>query len=521
MAKPEKNILLGHNPLFPEETAPHIFLMFFALAIQLVASALSGVGFSLNGSFFWLAGFALWILWFLIMLIIVNPHTDTVLKNHREGVKRGALIIIISLILLGAVELATAIYVAPSVQRNNTTGDFAQLLIQMEHGFQYNDGTALQQQAAENLLRGKNPYAHANIIAALLKYHGSFDRVTPLRSGTLDVFPYPSESQLKEIWDSAIQNPSQSPPEIESRVCYPAGFFLLPAPFIAAGIKDIRIVYLIFIIAGLAYVIWKIPPSKRLLFIVFAAISLELWNSLADGETGSIVFPLLLIAWVSLDKNQLLSTVAMGLAVATKQTAWFFLPFYLILLWRKSGIRPLAFAVGIIAGIFILMNAYFILKTPTLWLSSLASPMTDPMFPIGVGVVSMVAGGVLNIRSALPFTILEAIIFIGCVVWYVSNAKQYPFAGPILAVLPLFFAWRSLWSLLLLRSNHYTCLHADRKGRHFGIETGSVRKVLNSNSQNSVHKVNHRDRHYVWIVSANPLHRKDVNAQNVKTRYQY
>ena len=37
----------------------------------------------------------------------------------------------------------------------------------MEHGFQYNDGTALQQQAIENLLSGKNPYAHANIIAAL------------------------------------------------------------------------------------------------------------------------------------------------------------------------------------------------------------------------------------------------------------------------------------------------------------------------------------------------------------------
>jgi hypothetical protein len=27
--------------------------------------------------------------------------------------------------------------------------------------------------------------------------------------------------------------------------------------------------------------------------------------------------------------------------------------------------------------------------------------------------------------------------------WYIRNAKRYPFAGPTLAVLPLFFAWRS------------------------------------------------------------------------------
>jgi hypothetical protein len=92
---------------------------------------------------------------------------------------------------------------------------------------------------------------------------------------------------LKEIWNDAIQSPSQSPPEIESKVCYPAGSFLLPLPFIAVGVTDIRIVFVIFVIAGLAYATWKIPAKKRLLFIIFAVISLELWNSLANGETGS------------------------------------------------------------------------------------------------------------------------------------------------------------------------------------------------------------------------------------------
>gem|GEM_PF-341813 len=444
--KKNENLLLSRlHTLFPDDLKPQVFLLFFALVIQLIASAISGVGFSLNTSGFWLAGFILWILWFVAMLFIVSPNTNNVLGNHRKFIKRGAMVVIALLALLGLTELVMAVWIAP--KENNPTNDFAQLLSQMEHGFQYNDGTALQQQAIENLFRGKNPYSNGNIIAALLKYNGSFDRVTPLRAGKLaNVFPYPSETQLKAIWDRAIHHPSQSPPELESRVCYPAGFFLLPAPFIAAGIKDIRIVYLIFVLIGLAFITFMIPPKKRLLFIVFAAISLELWNSLANGETGSIVFPLLLIAWVSLNKNLWLSAIAMGLAVATKQTAWFFLPFYLILLWHESGLKSLGFVCAIIAGIFILMNASFFIQSPSIWLASVTSPMTDRLFPLGVGIVSLVASGILNIRSSLPFTAMEAIVFIGCAVWYMRNAKRYPYAGPILAVLPLFFAWRSLWS---------------------------------------------------------------------------
>ena len=435
------------NTIFPMDTAPHIFLFFFALALQLVASAVAGVGFALNGNGFWLAGFVLWLLWFVAMLIIVNPRIDIFLRRYRDGIRRAAFTIFIVLTILGVLELVIALFVMPIVLRNDTQGEFAQLLGQMQHGFQYNDGTALQQQATENLLNGKNPYAHANIITALVKYNGSFDRVTPLRAGQLsDVFPYPTEDQLKMIWDKAITNPSPAPPEIESRVCYPAGFFLLPAPFLAAGITDIRIVYILFILAGLFYAVWQIPGGKRWLFIAFSVVSLELWNSLADGETGSLIFPLLLVAWVSLGKNRWLSAIAMGLAVATKQTAWFFLPFYLILLWRKSNIKSLAFTIGVVGAIFVITNAYYIAIDPKLWFTSILSPMVDPMFPFGVGIVVMVTIGALNIHSALPFTVLEALVFIIGAVWYIRKSKRYPYAGPILSVLPLFFAWRSLWS---------------------------------------------------------------------------
>lgn len=435
------------SALFPPDTPPHILLFFFAMAIQLVASAIAGVGFALTVRWYWLGGLFLWMLWFAVMFVIAAPHADNLFNRHRVGLRRGAIIIIISLVVLGIVELGTAIFISPAFERNYTAGDFVTLLEQMRHGFQYNDGTALGQQATENLLSGENPYAHANVIAALLKYNGSYDRVTPLRTGSLiDTFPYPTQDQLQQIWNTAIQNPSQPAPEIESRVCYPAGFFLLPAPFIALGITDIRFVYVIFVFGGLAYATWKTPGKKRLLFIAFAIVSLELWNSLADGETGSVVFPLLLIAWVSLGKNRWLSAATMGLAVATKQTSWFFLPFYLVLLWQKSGMKTLVFTCGVIGTIFIVTNAYFIALDPALWLKSILSPMTEPTFPLGVGIVAVVTGGLVNIQSSLPFTILEAIVFAGAIIWYIRNARRWPYAGPIISILPLFFAWRSLWS---------------------------------------------------------------------------
>ncbi len=125
----------GHNPLLPDEVAPHIFLMFFALAIQLVAAAISGIGYSLNQNVFCLVGFVLFTLWFIVMLITVNPHADKALNNHRMGIRRGALIVIVVFIFLGVAELATAVLVAPLAQRNNTNGDFTLLLRQMKRGF--------------------------------------------------------------------------------------------------------------------------------------------------------------------------------------------------------------------------------------------------------------------------------------------------------------------------------------------------------------------------------------------------
>jgi hypothetical protein len=73
------------------------------------------------------------------------------------------------------------------------------------------------------------------------------------------------------------------------------------------------------------------------------------------------------------------------------------------------------------------------------------APITDKMFPLGAGIISFVTGGVIRIESSLPFTVLEIIVLAGGILWYMRYARRYPHTGLFLAILPLFFAWRSMW----------------------------------------------------------------------------
>jgi uncharacterized membrane protein len=132
-------------------------------------------------------------------------------------------------------------------------------------------------------------------------------------------------------------------------------------------------------------------------------------------------------------------------AVATKQVAWFFMPFYLILILRTMGVKKMLLALAAVAAVFMAANAPFIISDSHLWLTSLIAPMTDDLFPLGVGVISLVSGGVLDIQSSLVFSLLEVLVGGLAVIWYFRNCRRYPHSGPLLAIIPLFFAWRSLW----------------------------------------------------------------------------
>jgi hypothetical protein len=425
---------------------PRISLFFIAVVVKLIASALSGIGFVVNSPALLISGTVVWLLFFALLFTIAVPKTDRLL-NHMRWLKPTSMSIFIALLIIGLMELAIVLTIGFSSVDIDILGEnTSQVLTSFDNTFAYNDATALCHQAVVNFIDGDNPYTESNIGSALAEYDVHLDKLTPLREGSFaEVFPYPETEQIELIAQEAIANPYNIPLELESKLGYPAGCFLVPAPFVILGIGDLRLVYLLIILPVLAYAVWKAPPGFRILTAAALLISLDFWNSLAAGETGFLCFPFLLLAWILPRKRLWLPALCLGIAVAIKQVALFFLPFYLILIFREEGLKKALSSLAIIAAAFLIFNAPYIIGNPGLWLSSVMSPMTDNLFPLGVGIITLVTGGIVDIQSPLTFTILELVVFAVVIAWYFRHCLRCPNTGPILAILPLFFAWRSLW----------------------------------------------------------------------------
>jgi hypothetical protein len=431
----------------PQEYTPRISLFIITIVIKLAASAVSGIAYVLNNAMLYITGIMLWLLWFAFLFIIAIPKADEWLHEYADQLKKSAQKIIIVVLVIGIVEfVGLSIIGLDALGLKEKNSNFSEVLTSLEESFNYNDATALCHQAAQNLIEGKNPYAESDIVSAMLKFDVPLSKLTPLRLGIFaDSFPYPTEEQMEQIYQQILDNPDAVPAELESCLCYPSGSFLIPALFLKMGISDLRIIYIILTVLALLYVIWIAPVRYRLLLAIIMVISLELWNSLLSGETGLLIFPFLLLGWILYKKHPMPSAIFIGLAATIKQVAWFFIPFYLILIYKTQGIKKAVQSALIILLIFTTANLPFIIYDAALWYNSVLSPMIHNMFPLGVGIVTLVTSGLVDIQSSILFTVLECLVLLSGIIWYYRNCRSYPQAGPLLAVIPLFFAWRSIW----------------------------------------------------------------------------
>jgi hypothetical protein len=423
---------------------PRIQLFFLATFLKVGASIAVGLASFLRFQPLESAAGLVLFVWFGLMLFIAAPQADGWLIPLQRWLRPAWRISAISLAVILAVEgtAVGSVLVWNVIDR----GSMPAAARAISDAFTTSDATALSEQATQNLLEGKNPYAYANIITALGASPEAYNKLTPLRAGAFaDSFPYPGEEELKTVWQQAITQPDVIPPEIESKFNYPAGSFLLPAPFMALGISDMRLMYLFFTIPALAYAVKVIGRRWRWYLLLGVALSIELWNAIFAGDNSLLYLPFIMMGWLLLRRKLWLSALFMGIAAATKQTAWFFLPFYLILAWRVLGLKRATLALFIIGAVFLAANAPFIVADPGLWLSSVLAPMTDNMFPMGAGVITLVTSGTIKLSSSLPFAIMEIAVLAAGLLWYLRYAPRYPHTGLFLAVLPLYFAWRSPW----------------------------------------------------------------------------
>jgi hypothetical protein len=432
---------------FHSPPPPRVLLIFPAILVLLISMLAGVLASNYDNGTLAVVSVALGLLWIGLLVLVALPQTNRWLAGIQSWFKKLATTLMVFLVLAGLVELlalgATSLGTIGGGVLGASTPKFMSFI---SHDLSSSDAVALQAQAIDNVLHGKNPYAHSNVVSAVISIDSPYDKITPLRLGRFaDDFPYPTTAEISSLWNEAVKNPDTVPVEFESKLGYPSGFFLIPALFDLFGVDNIRVVLALLVVASLAVAITLTPSRMRLWFVGACLGSLVIWNGIASGMTGMLYFPFLLLAWVLWRKNLWVSAACMGIAVATKQVAWFFLPFYLILIFRFLPWKKATLGLSLVAAAFAAFNLPFIMAGPSLWFDSVISPIKDALFPSGWGIITLVLQGWVNIESPLLFTILEASVFIAVVAWYWRNARRYPYMGVILPVLPLFFAWRSLW----------------------------------------------------------------------------
>jgi glycosyl transferase family 87 len=312
----------------------------------------------------------------------------------------------------------------------------------------HNDAIALNECAARLVLEGRDPYASLDIFDCYARLGIGANRTTPLRRGAFsDVVVYPTDDQLDAAWALRARGPAVENVEFVTRPSYPALSFLLITPFVALG-WDTNRLYVLCLIAAMALVVWRTPIGLRpfMLTAVLGAASLAAFT--VSGSSDLLYVLPLAAAWLWRERRW--SALAYGVAAATKQLAWFFAPFYLIAVVTMHGWREGLRRAAIAAAVFIATNLPFILWHPADWLDGVTTPLSEPMFPRGAGIIFLGTNGGLPLLPASAYLALEALCALACLAVAWRARRSSPELGVMLALVPLFFAWRSLFSYFFL-----------------------------------------------------------------------
>lgn len=121
-------------------------------------------------------------------------------------------------------------------------------------------------------------------------------------------------------------------------------YFLFSLPFYFLSISlfgffdgRLPLLFLFFVLLSLAWRLLKDKRESQRLFLILLAFNPATLGYFLEGRSDIFMFAHLFWAWFLLEKNRLfLAGLPLGLAFATKQSAWPILPFYLVFIWLKS-----------------------------------------------------------------------------------------------------------------------------------------------------------------------------------------
>lgn len=318
-----------------------------------------------------------------------------------------------------------------------------------------NDAVGVTICATDRWLKGENPYVSVNAIQCLNENDMPSFKTTPLQAGAFaTIRGYPSRQQLDQAYSTVLRSGWKHPKEFESWFSYPAASFLIPAVYVAAHLHDLSVLYVLCYLVLVGVIVWRAPGrTARRFALIAVAANAALWPTVISGNTDAQYTLLILLAWAG-RRHRWPSALALGLAVASRQPAWFYLLFYAVLIGKTEGRRELLWRLGIVLGVAGLTNLPYLIASPGPWLAGVLGPMRDPMFPRGTGLISLSAlsNGTLGAVPLGPrglYSLLEALGLLASLALYWRTCRAHPGTGLVLAPVALFFAWRSLYSYFL------------------------------------------------------------------------
>ena len=279
------------------------------------------------------------------------------------------------------------------------------------------DAVIAPHRAAELLLAGRDPYRDFDLLEAAARFQLDPELVTHFADGT----------QVR-LYD------------------YPALSFLAVAPFVAAGVGDLRWIYLVELLA-LALVVGQRARGRwRPLVTVALVGNLVITRQYVLAGIDPSWVLLVALGWLALGRRWP-SALALGLAVAARQTAWFVAPFYLLEVFQRFGRREALRRAAIVVATALALHLPFLVDAPAEVVRGVFTPLIGALEPDGVGLVRLGLSGVLPLLPHEAYTLL-AVAAYAVVAMLALHRRGTRSGGPglALALAPLYVAWRSLQS---------------------------------------------------------------------------
>jgi hypothetical protein len=239
-------------------------------------------------------------------------------------------------------------------------------------------------------------------------------------------------------------------------VSYPAGSFLLQAPFMALGMNHLATdwVDLGAWLVTAVIVFCMLPGFLRWLAPLLLLTGVFV-GPFANGGTDALFVPFLVVAVWRWDRFPGRTTpwlpgwvgpVCLGIACSIKQTPWFCVPFLVVGVAceaRRAGSGPVRAAVryaAIGAGAFVVVNLPFVVWSPTAWLKGAFLPLAEPLVADGQGLVTLAlhgfTGGVVTVWMSAAAGVALVAMLVGFALWESRLKRVWLLLVPLVLFLP-------------------------------------------------------------------------------------